>query len=106
MIRDLHTHTLYSDGRATPEEMILAAIEKGLGEIGISDHVYTFFDESYCMKKERTGEYLAEIAALREKYADKITVKCGIEYDAYSTEPTAPFDYAIGSAHYLKVGEK
>ena len=33
-------------------------------------------------------------------------MKCGVEYDAYSTESTAPFDYAIGSAHYLKVGEK
>ena len=106
MTRDLHTHTLFSDGKATPEEMILAATKKGLDEIGISDHVYTFFDESYCMKKERTGAYLAEIAALKEKYAGRITVKCGVEYDAYSTEPTAPFDYAIGSAHYLKVGEK
>ena len=106
MIRDLHTHTLYSDGKATPEEMILAAIKAGLSEIGISDHVYTFFDESYCMKKEKTGEYVAAIEALKEKYAGKIVVKCGVEYDAYSTEPTAPFDYAIGSAHYLKVGEK
>ena len=106
MTRDLHTHTLYSDGRATPEEMVLAAIEKGLDEIGISDHVYTFFDESYCMKRERTGEYVAAIAALREKYAGRIVVRCGVEYDAYSTEPTAPFDYAIGSAHYLKVGGK
>ncbi|MBO7390848.1 MAG: histidinol-phosphatase HisJ family protein [Clostridia bacterium] len=105
MTRDLHTHTLYSDGKATPEEMILSAIEKGLDAIGISDHVYTFFDESYCMKKERTGEYLAEIFALKEKYAGKITVKCGVEYDLFSTESTAPFDYAIGSLHYLKCGE-
>lgn len=105
MMRDLHTHTLYSDGKGTAEQMVLAAIERGLDEIGISDHVYTFFDESYCMKKERVGEYLAELAALKAKYADKITVKCGIEYDLYSTESTAPFDYVIGSLHYLKCGE-
>lgn len=105
MTRDLHTHTLYSDGKATPEAMILAAIAKGLSEIGISDHVYTAFDESYCMRKDKRQAYLGEIAALKAKYADRITVKCGVEYDLYSTESTAPFDYAIGSLHYLKCGE-
>ena len=105
MMRDLHTHTLYSDGKATAERMVLAAVERGLDEIGISDHVYTFFDESYCMKKEKVGKYLAELAALKEKYAGRICVKCGIEYDLYSTESTAPFDYVIGSLHYIKCGE-
>ena len=104
-MRDLHTHTFYSDGKTSPEEMILAAIEKGLSEIGISDHAYTFFDESYCMKKEKIPAYQAEIAALKEKYKGKISVLCGVEQDAYSTESTAGFDYAIGSAHYLKRGE-
>lgn len=104
-MRDLHTHTLYSDGKNSAEEMVLAAIEKGLDEIGISDHAYTFFDESYCIKKENIPSYLAEIAALKEKYKDRITVKCGIEQDLYSAESTAPFDYAIGSLHYLKCGE-
>lgn len=104
-MRDLHTHTLYSDGKNRAEEMVLAAIEKGLDEIGISDHAYTFFDESYCIKKENIPSYLAEIAALKEKYKDRITVKCGIEQDLYSAESTAPFDYAIGSLHYLKCGE-
>ena len=103
-MRDLHTHTLYSDGKNTPEEMVLAAIEKGLDEIGISDHSYTFFDESYCMKKESIPRYLEELSALKEKYADRILVRCGVEQDIFSEESTAPFDYAIGSAHYLKVG--
>ena len=105
-MRDLHTHTLYSDGKNTPEEMILAAIEKGFDEIGISDHAYTFFDESYCMKKEAIDRYLAEIAALKEKYRGRISVKCGVEQDLFSTESTERFDYAIGSLHYLKRGEE
>ena len=105
MTRDLHTHTLFSDGKATPEEMILAATRKGLDEIGISDHVYTAFDESYCMQKNKIQAYLDEIAALKEKYAGDIAVKCGVEYDLYSTASTAPYDYAIGSLHYLKCGE-
>ena len=45
-MRDLHTHSTYSDGKASPEEVILSAIGKGLSEIGLSDHSYTFFDES------------------------------------------------------------
>lgn len=102
-MRDLHTHSLYSDGKASPEEMVCAAIEKGLSEIGLSDHSYTFFDESYCIKKERIPSYKAEIAALKKKYAGQISVLCGVEQDAYSTESTDGFDYVIGSAHYLKV---
>ena len=105
MTRDLHTHTLYSDGKNTPEEMILAAIERGLDEIGISDHVYTFFDESYCMRAREVEAYKAEIAALKQKYKDRITVRCGVEYDLYSTASTEGFDYAIGSLHYLKCRE-
>lgn len=101
-MRDLHTHTLYSDGKATPEEMVTAALRKGLSEIGISDHSYTFFDESYCMKKDKISTYKAELAALKEKYAGRISVLCGIEQDAFSAEPTTGYDYAIGSAHYLK----
>lgn len=104
-MRDLHTHTKYSDGATSPEEMVLAAIDMGLEEIGISDHSYTFFDESYCIKKEKIEEYKREISELKEKYKDKISVLCGVEQDAYSTEPTTGYDYAIGSAHYLKVGE-
>ena len=105
-MRDLHTHTVYSDGKASPEEMVRAAIDMGLEEIGISDHSYTFFDESYCIKKDMIESYKREIAALKEKYRDDISVLCGVEQDAYSTESTEGYDYVIGSAHYLKVGEK
>ena len=105
-MRDLHTHTIYSDGKGTPEQTVRAAVAKGFTEIGISDHSYTSFDESYCMKKERVAEYKAEIAALKEKYRDEITVLCGVEQDAYSPESTAGYDYAIGSVHFLKKGEE
>ena len=102
--QDLHTHTTYSDGKNTPEEMILAAAYEGLDTIGISDHSYTSIDESYCIKKEKIAEYAAEISALKEKYKGKIEVLCGIEQDYFSDEPTDMFDYAIGSVHYIKAG--
>ena len=105
-MRDLHTHSYYSDGKASPEQMILAALDKGLTEIGISDHSYTFFDKSYCMQKEKIEAYKAELAALKSKYEGRIKVLCGVEQDIYSTESTEGYDYVIGSAHYLQVKGK
>ena len=100
-LSDYHVHTTFSDGKNTPEEMVLSAIEKGLHEIGFSDHSYTFFDESYCIKKDRIAEYKNETARLKAKYADKIKILCGIEQDFYSAESVDGYDYAIGSVHYV-----
>lgn len=103
MYSDLHTHTTFSDGKNTPEEMVLSAIEKGLKTIGISDHSVTAFDSSYCMKAEQISDYIKEIERLKEKYRDKIEVLCGIEQDLYSQKVDYKFDYIIGSVHYIKV---
>ena len=103
MYSDLHTHTTFSDGKNTPEEMVLSAIEKGLKTIGISDHSVTAFDSSYCMKAEQISDYIKEIERLKEKYRDKIEVLCGIEQDLYSPKVDYKFDYIIGSVHYIKV---
>ena len=35
---DLHTHSYFSDGTATPEEIIDAATELGLGAVALTDH--------------------------------------------------------------------
>ena len=101
--KDFHIHTDFSDGDNSAEEMVVAAIKKGLTQIGFSEHSYTFFDESYCLKKEKISEYVNEIKRLKNKYSDKIEVLCGIEQDYYSQEPTNLFDYVIGSVHYLKL---
>lgn len=103
-LSDLHIHTTYCDGKNTPEEMVLAAIQKGMECLGFSAHSYTFFDESYCMKN--TEEYKREIARLKEKYKDKIKILCGVEQDFYSKEPLDGYDYVIGSVHYIKTDEK
>ena len=106
MIRgDFHTHTSFCDGKNSAEEMVLAAIERGMPCIGITTHSHTDFDTSYCIPKERIEEYRAEIARLKEKYRDKITVYCGIEQDLWGTESTDGYDYIIGSVHYLWKGE-
>ena len=106
MCSDFHVHTTFSDGKHTPEQMILSAIEKGMTAIGFSDHSYTAFDECYCMKKEKQTQYYYEVRSLRETYKERIAVFCGIEQDFYSEAPTERYDYSIGSVHYLKLGEE
>ncbi|MBQ4599869.1 MAG: histidinol-phosphatase [Clostridia bacterium] len=106
ILQDLHTHTVYCDGQNTPEDMVRAAIEKGMSRIGFSGHCYTFFDTSYCMSEDGVKEYCAEIAALKEKYRGQIEILCGVEQDYYATASTAPFDYVIGSVHYVRAGEE
>lgn len=106
IICDMHMHTSFCDGKNTPEEMVLSAIEKGLKTVGISGHCNTGFDESYCMTREVMQKYYAEIQRLKEVYKDKIKILCGIEQDYYAGKPYLDFDYSIGSVHYVyKNGE-
>lgn len=99
---NFHTHTTFCDGKDSPENMVLAAIEKDFEALGFSGHSYTYFDESYCMSKEGVKKYQKEIQRLKEAYGDKIAIYCGVEQDFYSQEPISDFEYAIGSVHYIK----
>lgn len=100
---DLHIHSTYSDGLNSIEDIIKSAIDKGFEAVGISDHSYTSFDLSYCMKITEYRKYIDELNFLKEKYNDKIKIYCGIEQDFYSDAKTQDFDYIIGSVHYLKI---
>ena len=99
MIANFHTHTTFSDGKNTPEEMVLFAIEQGFCSIGFSDHAFTSHDQRYCMK-DLQG-YITEINRLKKKYQDKIQIYLGVEEDGSERLDRAPFDYLIGSLHYL-----
>ena len=106
MKRDLHTHTTFSDGVNTAEEMVQAAIAAGLTEFGISDHSFTSFDPGYCMPPEKYPEYVQTIRLLQKKYFGQINLKCGLELDYYSEDAPEGLDYIIGSVHYVKCGEE
>lgn len=100
---DLHTHTKFSDGAKTIEEMVCAAIEKNMISIGISDHSYTDFDLRYCMKPEAFSDYHRELVRVKAKYAGQIEVYAGLEYDGYTKlENRELYDYLIGDCHYVK----
>lgn len=104
MLTNLHTHTTFCDGKSTPEEVVVSAIEKGFSVIGFSGHCNTFFDLSYCMK-DVLG-YQAEIKRLKEKYKKEIQVYLGIEEDMWAYAERSDYDYMIGSAHYIKHNSK
>ncbi len=99
MLTNFHTHTTFCDGQNTPEEMVLAAIEKGFSALGFSGHGYTTFDTSYCMTD--TDAYCREINRLQTLYADKIDILLGVEEDAHSLVEDARFEYRVGSSHYV-----
>ena len=100
-----HTHSTYSDGKNTLEEMVLSAIDKGCSEIGFSDHAPMIFECDWSAKAESISSYKKEILALREKYRGKIKIFLGIEQDYFSI-PAKGYDYIIGSVHFVyKDGE-
>ena len=103
--QNLHTHTIYADGKNTPEELVLAALEKGFDSIGFSEHSY--LPDSLVPQQLTVADmvrYKAEIAQLKQKYKGQIDIFCGLEYDFYSDVPTEGLDYMIGSVHYLDFG--
>ena len=103
---NLHTHTVFSDGVNTLEKMVLAALEQGFVSLGFSDHSFTPFDTSYCMREEVLPAYLRETRRLARKYEGQIEIYTGLEWDGFSELPDrAAFDYLIGDCHYVRVGE-
>ncbi len=99
---NLHTHTTYCDGKDLPEELVLRAIELGMTSLGFSGHEYSPHDTDFCMSKEDTKKYIAEVLRLREAYKDQIDIYLGIERDYFGQIDNYSYDYVIGSLHYVE----
>lgn len=106
---DYHIHTTFSDGREEPEASILAGIQAGLKEIGFSEHITLIPEkQKWSMDPARLPEYGKHIAMLRQRYPG-IAVRMGVELDYLPGKEKElgeivsafPFDYVIGSVHYL-----
>ena len=106
MKADFHIHTGFSfDSESTPEEMISAAIQKGMQTICITDHHdLDYMEPGWEIDFE---SYFRVLCELQEKYKKQIEVLIGIEFgmqphlDSQYTELARKYsyDFIIGSVH-------
>lgn len=109
MYTNLHTHTIYCDGKNTAEEMVIEAINKNFRSIGISSHAPLSFYTDWNMPIEKIDQYIDEINDLKDKYKNKINIFLGMEIDYFKDTEfnhiqkniIEKLDYYIGSVHFL-----
>ena len=113
---DYHVHT-YRCGHAggASRDFIRKAIDRGLAEIGFSDHIPLYFlpedrrDPRLAMKEDQFEDYVAEVLGLREEFRGRIAVRLGLEADyAEGHEEAltawlsrAAWDFVLGSVHFV-----
>lgn len=131
MFADYHIHTYYSDDSTYPmEQLVKDAISKGITDLCFTDHVdYGIKEDADKLTPEQRQElklkiqhpnvpqynvdypaYVAEYQDLKEKYADKINLKLGMEFGLQiHTIPqyqklfnSYPFDFIIMSCHQVE----
>ncbi|ANF95192.1 histidinol-phosphatase HisJ [Paenibacillus bovis] len=116
MLIDYHTHHVRC-GHAIGEleEYVQRGIQLGLSQLGLSDHLplihvdpATYYPEM-AMPMEELPRYVEECLMLKEKYRDQISIRVGLEADYIEGYEEVigkildsyPFDYIIGSVHFL-----
>ena len=111
MLTSYHNHTTWSDGAPTLAAQIQAAKAAGLDELGISDHyvLYPGGEEvDWSLPLDMLGDYVLELRAAAHEVRG-LTLRLGIEADFFPEtiedlrERLAPYpwDYVIGSVHYV-----
>jgi len=104
-----HTHTVFCDGKETPESMIIAAIEKKFDILGFSGHSMYPFASNWHIAPREHKLYVETIRNLAVQYSSKIQILCGFEADYIPGICTPRIDhftqfkpdYLIGSVHYI-----
>ena len=98
MIRsNYHTHSVFCDGKNSPEEMVQEALRLGMTHLGFSGHM----DPDIHMDMPA---YVQEIRRLQQKYAGQIDLLLGVELDnMYDPGCASEAEYIIGSTHFMDV---
>lgn len=108
MLPDYHMHTFMSDGKDPHEAMVASAEFKGLEEIGFSDHI-CLMPVGWAMDLASIPVMVEKVTQLRAERANSITIKLGAEVDYLPGREleilelirSIPFDYVIGSVHFI-----
>ncbi|MBQ8279091.1 MAG: histidinol-phosphatase HisJ family protein [Roseburia sp.] len=107
---DVHMHSQFSgDSDAPQEDMIMTAIDTGLGGICFTDHLDIDYPDNPALFLLDLPNYVASVLALQEKYRSKFPVRLGVELglQPHLAELHAdilsryPFDFVIGSSHVV-----
>lgn len=97
---NVHTHTNFSDGRDSVEQMVEAAIARGFVSLGFSDHGMMAIDPA---GMTREADYRAEVRRVKEKYAGQFEIALGYEHDyAAKDNELHHYEYLIESVHWLQ----
>lgn len=110
MLWDTHMHSQFSgDSDATQDDMIQASIEKKLDGICFTDHLDIDYPNHPSLFLLDLPNYASSVSAHRERYADKLDIRFGIElglqphlkalHEDILTQ--YPFDFVIGSSHVV-----
>lgn len=106
---NFHSHSHFCDGKAAPEEFIIAAISKGFPAYGYTSHAPVPFSSPWNIPVGKLQDYISEISRIKTKYAGEIRVYTGLEVDYIDglwgrrvpELVDIPLDYFIGSVHYI-----
>ncbi len=114
MRTNYHTHTeRCNHAKGSDEEYVLSAIKGGYELLGFSDHTpFPFEDKFYSDFRMRMNEldgYLSSVRSLKEKYADKIEIKVGLECEYYTEQvewlreikKSKQLDYLLFGNHFV-----
>jgi histidinol-phosphatase (PHP family) len=109
VLLDYHIHSTFSfDSQVTIHAACVAAIVQGIPEIGLSEH-FDLNPNAPDTGFYRPDDWWREIQKVREEFAGRLAVRAGIEIGephCYPEEVKSlleryPYDYAIGSLHYV-----
>lgn len=109
-LTDDHLHTRFSfDSQADPDEVCTRAMERGLSEIAITDHMDIYSDKPYGAVLDCEPWY-ACMQELKEKYKGRLLVHVGIELGQPQINPAQarafvekyPVDFMLGSIHNIE----
>ena len=97
-----HTHTVFCDGKNTPEEMAQAAFATGCTCLGFSVHSPMSTAADWTIAPERLPAYTAEIRRLQQQFRGRLEILHGIELDRnFAHVDPSEFDYIIGAVHQI-----
>ncbi len=95
---DLHTHTRWSDGRNTVEEMATAARERGYAYLAICDHSQRLRDGGLAAQGEEIAAVAQRVKPLRLLRGVEVNIRADGSVDL-SDDELAGLDWVVASLH-------